>query len=154
VPTGPRKTAGELMQAHLKEFGIDLKLLLMETNEFVQRGLNRGELVALEGGAGTIGLDATPTGLMSFLQPPFKVIPPPEIAQPGVDIFNKMQTAFDEKDRFKLHQELAQWFWIDMMIRADVYDEMKIFAQRKEFGGFDFYSVGPQGSWNKAYQRG
>jgi ABC-type transport system substrate-binding protein len=153
VPTGPRKTAGELIQTHLKEFGINASLVLMETNEFVARGLNRGELQAMQAAAGTTGLDDTPSGLTSFLQGPWRIIPPPDVAKPGLDIFTKMQTAFDVKERYALHQELAQWFWVDMVIRAELFDEMKIFAQRKEFGGFDFWGTAPQGNWNRAYRR-
>jgi ABC-type transport system substrate-binding protein len=153
LPTGPRKTAAELIQAQLKEFGIDVKLLLMESNEYTQRGLIRGELQSLIAGAGTAGLDDTPSGLMSLIQPPWKIVPTPEQAKPGQDIYDKMQTEFNKDARFKLHQQLAQWYWNDFVVRAEVFDEAKIAAQRHAFGGYDWYSVSPQGVWNKAFQR-
>jgi peptide/nickel transport system substrate-binding protein len=153
LPTGPRKTAAELIQAQLKEFGINVELQLMESNEYVQRGLNRGELDSIIAGAGTAGLDETPSGLTSLLQPPWRIVPTPEQAKPGLDIYAKMQTEFDTKARFKLHQEFAQWYWLDFIVRAEVFDEAKIAAQRHEFGGYDWYGSAPQGVWNRAFQR-
>ena len=77
----------------------------------------------------------------------------PEQAKPGLDIYEKMQTEFNKDARFKLHQQLAQWYWVDFVVRAEVFDEAKIAGQRHAFGGYDWYSVSPQGVWNKAFQR-
>jgi peptide/nickel transport system substrate-binding protein len=153
LPAGPRKTAGELIQAHLKEFGIEMRPLPMESNEYVQRGLNRGELVAILASAGSTGVDDTPVVQSNFVESSLAFVPPADRAKAGRDLIAKTRTQFDAKERYKTFQELAQWFWNDFIARIDVLNEPRIAAQRREFGGFDWFSTRGSGWWNGAYRR-
>lgn len=153
LPRGPRKTAAELIQSQLKEVGINMEILQMESNDYVARGLRAGELQSIIAGGGTTGLNETPTTVFSLLGPGFAINPTPEAAQVGLDLFTKTQTQFDSEERYETFQELAQWFWLDFFGRVDVGREVKIAAQRAEWAGFEWYGTSPQGSWARAYQR-
>ncbi len=143
----------ELMQAQLKELGINMEIQLMESNDYVTKGLNTGELQSFLSGGGTEGLNETPTAIYTVIGPSNKMNPSKETAQFGLDLYAKIQGQFDVKERYKSMQEMAQWFWVDFVGRVDIGREAKIAAQRSEFGGFDWYSVYPQGTWNGAYRR-
>ena len=52
-----------------------------------------------------------------------KIVPTPDQAKPGLDFFAKSQTEFDVTARGKLFQQMAQWYWVDFVVRADLFDD-------------------------------
>lgn len=145
LPAGVRRQAAELIQAQLKQFGIEWEILPMESVDYVARLYTTGELDGFFA-TNVIPGQGEVSGFESFRDSGTRkdIKSYPEL----LAITDKIPLTFEPEARKKLIWDAQEMYYQTLAVQPVVVDTPQLYALRKEWTGLSFVgAVGLAGNY-------